>query len=69
MGIPVKLSDSLVEQATRIANHEHRSVPMQIEYYFKIAAIMEENPDLSFKLIKEILKADSEEATEEYSFN
>ena len=42
---------------------------MQIEYYFKIAAIMEANPDLSFKLIKEILKADSEEATEEYSFN
>jgi len=42
---------------------------MQIEFYFNIAAIAEENPDLSFKLIKEILKADAEKATVEYDFS
>jgi hypothetical protein len=34
-----------------------------------MALIAEENPDLSFSLIREIMKADAEEATEEYSFN
>jgi hypothetical protein len=64
----VKLSDELVEDAKRIAAVEHRSVPRQIEFYFRMALIAEENPDLSFSLIREIMKADAEEATEEYSF-
>jgi hypothetical protein len=33
-----------------------------------MALIAEENPDLSFSLIREIMKADAEEATEEYTF-
>ncbi len=65
----VKLSEELVQDARRIAAVEHRSVPKQIEFYFKMALIAEENPDLSFALIREIMKADAEEATEEYSFN
>ena len=69
MALNVKLSDELVQEARRIAAVEHRSVPKQIEFYFKMALIAEENPDLSFSLIREILKADAEEATEEYSFS
>lgn len=69
MAINVKLADDLVADAKRIAAVEHRSVPKQIEFYFRIALIAEENPDLSFSLIREILKADAEEATEEYQFN
>lgn len=69
MATNVKLSDELVEEAKRIAAIEHRSVPKQIEFYFRIALIAEDNPDLSFSLIREIMKADAEEATEEYSFN
>ena len=65
----VKLSDELVEEAKRIAAIEHRSVPKQIEFYFRMALIAEDNPDLSFSLIREIMKADAEVATEEYSFN
>jgi hypothetical protein len=68
MATNVKLSDELVAQASRIATIEHRSIPKQIEFYFKIAAIAEENPDLSFKLIKEILKADSEPESIPYIF-
>ena len=68
MAQTVKLSDQLVEDAKRIAAVEHRSVPRQIEFYFRMALIAEENPDLSFSLIREIMKADAETATEEYTF-
>lgn len=68
MAQTVKLSDDLVETAKRIAAVEHRSVPRQIEFYFRMAQIAEENPDLSFSLIREIMKADSEDAVEEYTF-
>ena len=69
MAINVKLAEDLVADAKRIAAVEHRSVPKQIEFYFRMALIAEENPDLSFSLIREILKADAEEAIEEYQFN
>jgi predicted transcriptional regulator len=68
MAITVKLSDNLVKDAKRIAKVEHRSVPSQIEFYFRIALIAEQNPDLSFKLIREIMKAQAEDANEEYTF-
>ncbi|MEI7642622.1 MAG: hypothetical protein EB067_08775 [Actinobacteria bacterium] len=68
MAINVKLPESLVEEAKRIALAEHRSVPKQIEFYFRMARVAEENPELSFKLIREILIAQADEAVEEYQF-
>jgi len=68
MATNVKLSDDLVKAAGRIAAIEHRSIPKQIEFYFKIAAIAEANPDLSFTLIKEILKSDAESTVGKYQF-
>ena len=68
MATNVKLSDELVKAAGRIAAIEHRSIPKQIEFYFKIAAIAEANPDLSFTLIKEILKSDAEATIGKYQF-
>ena len=67
MATNVKLSDDLVEKARRAAFAEHRTVPKQIEYYYRLAHIGEENPDLSFSLIRELLLADAEEGTSEYS--
>ena len=69
MATNVKLPDDLVEKARRTATEEHRSVPKQIEYYYRLAQIAEENPDLPFTLIRELLLADVEEATNEYRFN
>ena len=70
MSLPTHLFDEYVRSpAKRIAAIEHRSVPKQIEFYFTMALIAEENPDLSFALIREIMKADAEEAIEEYTFN
>ena len=69
MSINVKLSKSLVEQAKMFGSVEHRSVPKQIEYWSQIGKIAQENPDLPFSLIREILIADQEPVIGEYVFN
>ena len=69
MAVNVKLSDRLVDQAKRCGNVQHRSVPKQIEYWSQIGKIAEENPDLPFSMIREILIADQEEPAGEYEFN
>ncbi|KXW57402.1 TA system antitoxin ParD family protein [Ferrovum myxofaciens] len=68
MSINVKLSESLVDQARRHAVIQHRSLPKQIEYWSQIGKIAEENPDLPFSLIREILIADQEAPVGEYQF-
>lgn len=68
MSINVKLSAALVDQARRYAAIEHRSVPKQIEYWSRIGKIAEENPDLPFAMIRDILIADQEEPAGEYQF-
>lgn len=68
MSINVKLSETLVDQARRYAQIEHRSVPKQIEYWSQIGKIASENPDLPFSMIRDILVADQEEAVGEYQF-
>jgi hypothetical protein len=68
MATNVKLSDTLVDQAKRYGNVQHRSVPKQIEYWSRIGKIAEENPDLPFSMIREILIADQEDTVGEYKF-
>ena len=69
MAINVKLSENLVEQAKTHALIQHRSVPKQIEYWSKIGKIAEENPDLSFFMIRDLLVADQEAVVGEYVFS
>ena len=69
MATAVKLADYLVDDAKRVAANEHRSVPKQIEYYYQIARTAEQNPDLSFELIRELLKSKSEKPSGEYQFD
>jgi hypothetical protein len=69
VSINVKLSENLVAQAKIFGNIEHRSVPKQIEYWSKIGKIAQENPDLSFSMIREILIADQEPVVGEYVFS
>lgn len=53
----VKLSDELVKDARRYGQMQSRSVPKQIEYWSRIGKIVEENPDLPYSFIKDILFA------------
>jgi hypothetical protein len=68
MSVNVKLSENLVTQAKHYAQIQHRSVPKQIEYWSQIGRIAEENPDLPFSMIRDILLADQEEPVGEYKF-
>lgn len=71
MSAVVKLSDELMNQAKHYASVYHRSVPKQIEYWSRIGKIAEENPDLPYNFIKDILLALDEipsDKLEEYSF-
>ena len=69
MSVNVKLSENLVDQAKRYALIQHRSLPKQIEYWSQIGKIAEENPDLPYAMIRDILIADQEEVVGEYVFN
>jgi len=69
VSINVQLSENLVQQAKVFGNIEHRSVPKQIEYWSQIGKLAQENPDLTFSLIREILIADQEPVIGEYVFN
>lgn len=60
MGIAVKLSDALLSDAKVASKALHRSVPGQIEHWARIGKIAEENPDLSYDMIRNILIANEE---------
>jgi hypothetical protein len=60
MSQAVNLSDQLVTDAKRYAGVNSRSVAKQIEYWSRIGKIAEENPDLPYAFIKEILLSKQE---------
>jgi hypothetical protein len=60
MSITIKLSDELVNEARRYGDVYSRSTPKQIEYWSRIGKIAEENPDLPYSFIKDILIAKKE---------
>ncbi len=57
----IKLSGELLEQARRASAVHSRSVPKQIEHWSRIGRIAEENPDLPYQFIMDILVAQQEQ--------
>ncbi len=51
----IRISENLAGQAKVRSSVENRSMTAQIEYWAKIGKIAEENPELPFTFIKEIL--------------
>ena len=71
MAIAVKLSGDIVSAAQIMSKVLNRSVTGQIEYWAKIGKLAEENPDLNYDMIKNILIAKQElklEQLEPYNF-
>ncbi|HRQ60538.1 MAG TPA: hypothetical protein PLO23_03340 [Alphaproteobacteria bacterium] len=67
----VNLSDELVAEAKRYAHLQTRSTPKQIEHWARIGKIAEENPDLPYDFIKDVLLGLDQAAageTEPYEF-
>ncbi len=55
MSTVLKISDDLIEKAKIQSNVNNRSLTKQIEYWAKIGRIAEDNPDLNYDDIKNIL--------------
>ncbi len=55
MSTAIRISQKLAEEAKIFSAIEHRSLTGQIEYWAMLGKNMEENPDLTYNLLKEIL--------------
>ena len=55
MAVAVRISDDLVKKARSRSKALKRSISGQIEYWAKIGEIAEDNPDLPFSFIRDIL--------------
>ena len=51
----IKLSGDIILAANKYAPVFSRSIPKQIEHWVKIGRIAEDNPDLPYSFIKDIL--------------
>lgn len=71
MPTAVRISDALLSEARKFSKIDHRSLTAQIEHWAKIGKCAEENPDLTYGLIKEIFIGVAELESgekEEYQF-
>ena len=55
MATAVRISEELVDEAKKYGRIDHRSLAGQIEHWARMGKCAEENPDLPYSLIKEIL--------------
>jgi len=55
MATVLRISEKLVNEAKKYSRIDHRSITGQIEHWAKIGKCVEENPDLTYSLIKELL--------------
>jgi hypothetical protein len=55
MATAVRISEELVSDAKRFGRIDHRSLAGQIEHWARMGKCAEENPDLPYFLIKEML--------------
>ncbi|MCK4267194.1 MAG: hypothetical protein KAX16_00065 [Actinomycetia bacterium] len=55
MTIAVRVSDKLAKEARTHSKVDSRSITGQIEHWARIGKCAEENPDLTYDLIKELL--------------
>ena len=56
----LRLPANIIDPARIAAQATHRSIPKQIEHWTIIGRIAEENPDMTFEEINNILIADAE---------
>jgi len=55
MTTAVRVSENLVREARLISAIDNRSVTGQIEHWARIGKCVEDNPELTYRLIKDIL--------------
>ncbi|MBQ0721706.1 MAG: hypothetical protein KBT88_15985 [Gammaproteobacteria bacterium] len=66
----IRLDQELVEKATIMAKALNRTPPKQIEHWAKIGEMMEDNPDLPYEFVRQVIVATAErEAGKLESYN
>lgn len=70
MSTVIRISSDLAQLAKTRSSVEKRSLTSQVEYWARIGRTAEDNPELPYSFIKEILIAqeESKSAKEEYVF-
>jgi len=60
MSVAVKLSDDVVDAARIQSRIDQRSLGAQLSYWAKLGRVAEENPDLPFSFIHEVMLSHAE---------
>ena len=70
MSTVIRISEELAKEAKSRSIVEKRSLTGQVEYWARIGRIAEENPDLPYSFVRELLLAreESKYDKEEYVF-
>ena len=55
MGVPIRIDESIYNDAKKVARSECRSIPNQIEFWARIGKCALDNPDLPIEFVREIL--------------
>lgn len=68
MGMPVRIDDSLYNQAKQAAQTEVRTIAGQIEFWAKVGKAALDNPDLPVEFVLELLasRVETQQAMTEF---
>lgn len=55
MGIPIRIDESIYNEAKKTARSEYRTIPNQIEFWATIGKCALDNPDLPIDFIRETI--------------
>ncbi len=55
MGVPIRISEVVYEDARRVASSECRSIPHQIEFWARIGKCALDNPELPIEFVRDVL--------------
>lgn len=70
MGIPIRIDETIYNDAKKVARAEFRSIPNQIEYWAKLGKCALDNSDLPIEFIKDVLSSQLQDCSlaEPFSF-
>lgn len=55
MGVPIRIDETIYNEAKKVASAEFRSIPNQIEFWATIGKCALDNPDLPIEFVKDLL--------------
>jgi hypothetical protein len=55
MSIPIRINETIYNDAKKVARAEFRSIPNQIEFWAMIGKCALDNPDLPIEFVKDLL--------------